>query len=118
MPDRITDIGMMARRKHGTPHDGTRGTSDMVRWVSIGSEKPFENPFDYLPDERREEFRLAKLNAFLNYVRNHSPFYRDRIPAKDLTSLEELDTLPILTPEELKANLPPKGSGILTAPLK
>ena len=116
--DRITDIGMMARRKHGTPHDGTRGTSDMVRWVSIGSEKPFENPFDYLPDERREEFRLAKLNAFLNYVRNHSPFYRDRIPAKDLTSLEELDTLPILTPEELKANLPPKGSGILTAPLK
>ena len=112
--DRITDIGMMARRKHGTPHDGTRGTSDMVRWVSIGSDKPFENPFDYLPDEKREDFRLAKLNAFLNYVRNHSDFYRERIPEGDLKSLKDISKLPVLTPEELKANLPPKGTGILT----
>ncbi|MGN1212304.1 MAG: acyl-CoA reductase, partial [Candidatus Cryptobacteroides sp.] len=115
--DRITDIGMMARRKHGTPHDGTRGTGDMVRWVSIGSDKPFENPFDFLPDNRREAFRLAKLNAFLNYVRNHSPFYRNRIPAGDLESLKDLSKFPVLTPEELKANIPPKGTGILTSSL-
>ena len=115
--DRITEMGMMARRKHGTPHDGTRGTSDMVRWVSIGSEKPFENPFDYLPDDRREEFRLAKLNAFLSYVRHHSPFYRDRLPEGDLHSLKELSKLPVLTPSQLKENLPPKGRGILTEPL-
>ena len=115
--DRITNLGMMARRKHGTPHDGTRGTSDMVRWVSIGSEKPFENPFDYLSDARREEFRLAKLNAFLSYVRHHSPFYRDRLPEGDLHSLNELSKLPVLTPSQLKENLPPKGRGILTEPL-
>lgn len=115
--DRITEIGMMARRKHGTPHDGTRGTSELVRWVSIGSDKPFENPFDYLDDAKREEFMLLKLNAFLNYVRNYSPFYKERIPEKPLSSLSELATLPVLTPDELKSNLPPKGSGILTAPL-
>lgn len=115
--DRITDIGMMARRKHGTPHDGTRGTSDMVRWVSMGCDRPFENPFDYLPDNQREEINLLRLNAFLNYVRQHSPFYKDRIPDGDLSSLEELRTLPILSPQELKDNLPPKGNGILTVPL-
>lgn len=115
--DRITEIGWMARRKHGTPHDGTRGTGEMLRWVSIGSDKPFENPFDYMDDESRERDILLKLNAFLNYVRQHSPFYAERLPHKDLTSLKELSELPVLSPDELKGNLPPKGSGILTAPL-
>lgn len=115
--DRITDIGQMTRRKHGTPHDGTRGTADMVRWVSIGSDKPFENPFDYWPDARRETYRLAHLNAFLRYARKHSPFYATRLPDRDLRSLAELSELPILTPDELKSNLPPKGKGLLTAAL-
>lgn len=115
--DRITDIGWMARRKHGTPHDGTRGTSELVRWVSIGSDRPFENPFDYLPDDERNRLTLLRLNAFLHYVRSHSPFYADRLPQRDLQRLEELATLPILSPDELKANLPPKGNGLLTAPI-
>ncbi len=115
--DRITEIGMMARRKHGTPHDGTRGTSELVRWVSVGSDKPFENYFDYLDDDIRDRNVLMRLNSFLNYVRQHSPFYADRIPATDLKSLKDLSTLPVLTPDELKSNLPPKGKGILTEPL-
>lgn len=115
--DRITEIGAMARRKHGTPHDGTRGTSEMVRWVSVGSDKRFENPFDYLPDTERNRNVLLRLNAFLSYVRRHSPFYANRLPERDLKSLDELATLPILSPDELKANLPPKGNGLLTAPL-
>lgn len=115
--DRITDIGWMARRKHGTPHDGTRGTSELVRWVSIGSDRPFETPFDYLPDDERERITLLRLNAFLHYVREHSPFYTARLPQRDLNSLDELATLPILSPDELKANLPPKGNGLLTAPI-
>ncbi len=115
--DRVTEIGMMARRKHGTPHDGTRGTSELVRWVSIGSDKPFENPFDYQPDEQRDAITLDRLNAFLSYVRQKSPFYHDKLPEGDLKSLKELSKLPVLTPEELKKNLPPKGQGILTAPL-
>lgn len=115
--DRITEIGWMARRKHGTPHDGTRGTGEMLRWVSIGSDKPFENQFDYMDDDSRERNILMRLNAFLSYARRHSPFYAARLPEKDLESLEELSTLPILSPDELKSNIPPGGSGILTAPL-
>ena len=112
--DRITEIGMMTRRKHGTPHDGTRGTSELLRWVSIGSNKPFENPFDYLDDNKREEIILYKLNAFLRYVRENSDFYHDRLPGNDLKSLKEISKLPVLSPDELKENLPPKGNGILT----
>lgn len=115
--DRITDIGWMARRKHGTPHDGTRGTGEMLRWVSIGSDKPFVNAFDYMDDESRERNTLMRLNAFLNYVRQHSPFYASRLPERDLSSIKELSELPVLSPAELKENIPPKGSGILTAPL-
>lgn len=115
--DRITEIGMMAKRKHGTPHDGTRGTSEMLRWVSIGSDKPFENRFDYLSDQERDRNILMRLNAFLSYVRQHSSYYKNTLPNKDLESLSELSTLPVLSPMELKTNLPPKGQGILTESL-
>lgn len=115
--DRVTDIGMMARRKHGTPHDGTRGTSEMLRWVSIGSDKPFENPFDYWDDEKREKYRLAKLNAFLHFVREHSPFYHDRIPDITLTSLSQLSNLPVLTPDELKSHNTLTDYSLLALPL-
>lgn len=115
--DRVTEIGWMTRRKHGTPHDGTRGTSELVRWVSVGSDAPFENPFDYKGDAERDQNVLLRLNAFLSYVRQHSPFYSNRIPATDLKSIKEISNLPVLTPEELKNNLPPKGNGLLTEPL-
>ncbi|MEG1562709.1 MAG: aldehyde dehydrogenase family protein, partial [Bacteroides sp.] len=115
--DRMTEIGGMTRRKHGTPHDGTRGANELVRWVSVGTDAPFENPFDYKEDTERDQNVLLRLNAFLSFVRRHSPFYRNRIPAADLKSLKEISQLPVLTPDELKSNLPPKGSGILTEPL-
>lgn len=115
--DRITGIGWMARRKHGTPHDGTRGTSELLRWVSTGEDKPFENAFDYLPDEQRERNVLLRLNAFLRYCRKHSEYYSEVLPDKDLKSLAELSELPVLVPDVLKSKIPPKGEGILTAPL-
>lgn len=115
--DRIVEIGMMARRKHGTPHDGTRGTSEMLRWVSMGSDAPFENPFDYLPDEERDKITLMRLNAFLNYIRQTSPYYNEILPNKDLATLSELATLPVLSPQILRSKLPPRGEGILTEPL-
>ena len=33
--DRFVEIGQMAVRKHGTPHDGTRGLAELVRWTSL-----------------------------------------------------------------------------------
>ncbi|MDX9791505.1 MAG: acyl-CoA reductase, partial [Candidatus Kapabacteria bacterium] len=115
--DRITEAGMMSARKHGTPHDGTRGTLELVRWVSLGKEKEFTDHFDYLPDERRDKITLSKLNNFLRYVRNNCEYYKDIIPEQELKSLAEISRLPVLDQKTLRANLPPDAYGLLSREL-
>ena len=127
--DRVVEAGNMARRRHGTPHDGTRGTDEMVRWVSLSASTPFCLPgkvdatpftdaFSYQPKELRDRTTLARLNALLDVCREKSPFYRERLPAKPLRSLEELQQIPILSQAEFREHLPPDGSGLLTGPLE
>lgn len=115
--DRITEPGNMSRRKNGTPHDGTRGTAEFVRWVSIGRISPFDDEFDYIDPARRDAVTLERLNYLLSYCRERSPFYRDRLPAGPLSSLKELARIPVLSQKEFRDHLPPSGTGILTAPL-
>jgi phenylacetate-coenzyme A ligase PaaK-like adenylate-forming protein len=112
--DRITDLGDMTRRKHGTPHDGTKGLAEFVRWTSIGCGQKFDDHFDFLPDAERDRVTLARLNALLSRCREGSSFYRDRIPDRPLKSLEELALIPAVDPHEYREHLPPDGSGILT----
>jgi phenylacetate-coenzyme A ligase PaaK-like adenylate-forming protein len=116
--DRFTEPGHMSRRKHGTPHDGTRGTGELVRWASWGRDEPFLEEFDYLPRHRRDRITLARLNRLIAFCRRHSPFYRERLPRERLESLEQLAELPLLSPEDLRSHLPPEGEGLLTAPLE
>ena len=112
--DRITALGDMTRRKHGTPHDGTKGLAEFVRWTSIGGGRKFDDHFDFLPDAERDRVTLARLNALLARCREGSSFYRDRIPAKPLRSLEELAQIPVVSAHEYREHLPPDGTGILT----
>ncbi len=116
--DRFTEPGRMSRRKHGTPHDGGKGTAELVRWASWGRSRPYEDQFDYLDEQQRDRVTLARLNRLIAFCRSRSPFYRERLPAGRLQSLAELAELPLLSQEELKAHLPPGGEGILTAPLE
>ena len=115
--DRVTEIGAMSRRKHGTPHDGTRGIAEYVKWVSIGHPLDFIDPLEYKTDNERDEVALARLNHLLDYAREKSPFYRETLPKENLRSLAELSKIPILKQEVFRAKLPPYGEGILTAPL-
>ena len=115
--DRITALGDMTRRKHGTPHDGTMGLAEFVRWTSIGNTKKFEDHFDYLPDHERDRVTLSRLNAVLNRCRDFSPFYRERIPDRPLRSLEELALIAPVSPHDYREHLPPDGTGILTGPI-
>lgn len=112
--DRITDLGGMTRRKHGTPHDGTKGLAEFVRWTSVGAGQKFDDHFDYLPDAERDRVTLARLNALLSRCRDGSSFYASRIPSRPLRSLEELALIPVVEAAEYREHLPPDGSGILT----
>lgn len=115
--DRITEIGWMHRRKHGTPHDGTRGLAELVRWVSIGHQRKFHDPLDFAADAKRDVVTLARLNQVLQVARQNSPFYRERLPQQPLRDLSELSSLPILEPGDFRSHLPPYGDGLLTGPL-
>lgn len=68
--------------------------------------------------EKTEPATLAKLNTLFAYCRERSAFYRERLPANPLHSLAELTQTPVLTPDELRQRLPPKGAGGLTGPLE
>ncbi|MDT3740261.1 MAG: aldehyde dehydrogenase family protein [Candidatus Kapabacteria bacterium] len=115
--DRITEAGMMSARKHGTPHDGGRGTLELVRWVSLGKEKQFINSFDYLKDEKRDKITLAKLNYFLRFAKNNCSYYSDKIPSEPLKNLSEISQIPVLDQKTFRNNLPPDGYGLLSRPL-
>jgi phenylacetate-CoA ligase len=115
--DRITEIGWMHKRKHGTPHDGTRGLSELVRWVSIGHDRKFHDPLDFAADATRDAMTLARLNRVLYAARMNSPFYRERLPQQPLSDMSELSAIEILEPGDFRSHLPPYGEGLLTGPL-
>ncbi len=115
--DRVVEIGNMARRKHGSPHDGTRALHELVRWVSIGKPSRFKDPFDYLPQDQRDERTLLRLNDLLHTARTKAPFRQDLLPEKPLTSLADIRQIPELKPQDLQHHLYPHGQGALTAPL-
>lgn len=133
--DRIVAPGRMARRQHGTPHDGTRGLAELVRWSSIGQMSaegtagraafgnngavwtpydPQRDAFDYLPDAERDAAVLSEMRKLIADIRPRSPFYAERLKGFEPNSLDDLARLPVLTSDELKAHLPPGGHGLIT----
>uniref|UniRef100_Q07JQ3 long-chain-fatty-acyl-CoA reductase n=1 Tax=Rhodopseudomonas palustris (strain BisA53) TaxID=316055 RepID=Q07JQ3_RHOP5 len=131
--DRIVAPGRMARRQHGTPHDGTRGLAMLVRWSSIGQMEedagkaafgrngaswtpydPAADAFDYLPDVERDAAVLAQVRSLITDIRPRSPFYAQRLAGFELKSLADLARLPVLTGDELKSHMPPAGHGFVT----
>jgi phenylacetate-coenzyme A ligase PaaK-like adenylate-forming protein/acyl-CoA reductase-like NAD-dependent aldehyde dehydrogenase len=144
--DRFVEIGQMAVRKHGTPHDGTRGLAELVRWTSLamvpenvprtngsaasapalvrGVESqplwlpydPDADAFDFLPDAERDAVSLARLQAIVGYAAAHSPYYAERCAGLRIDTLADLQRLAILTGDELKKHVPPLGRGLLTDP--
>lgn len=50
-----------------------------------------------------QAIQLQKLQALFRHAREHSPFYRDRLPER-MESLEALRNIPILTKDEVRRN--------------
>jgi phenylacetate-coenzyme A ligase PaaK-like adenylate-forming protein len=101
----------------------------MVRWVSLAAKTPFSLPgkvdatrftdaFSHAPASLRDQTTLSRLNALLDICREKSPFYRARLPARPLASLDELRSIPVLSQTEFREHLPPDGQGLLTGPLE
>ena len=131
--DRFVDAGKMAVRKHGTPHDGTKGLSELIKWVSLAREK-FESDwdvfipshtyieeddyFDYLSQEKRDKLTFKRVKNIVEYARKHSPLLRERYNGIEIKSFEDFYKLPLMTGSDYKKYLPPNGEGLLTSGVK
>ncbi len=128
--DRFVEPGGMTSRKHGTPHDGTKGLSELVRWTSLSRERleadwevghlwkrydPDEDHFDFLGDEERDELTLRRIKNLLSYVKKHSSLLRERYEGIEVESFEDFKKLPLMTGEDYKKYVPPYGEGLLTS---
>ncbi len=131
--DRFVEIGRMAVRKHGTPHDGSKGIAELVRWVSLGRnnletdwqiEALWErydtdrDGFDFLPDDERDKQTLARLKRIVGIVREKSPLLSERYKGITFDSFESFRKLPLLKGEDYKKYLPPTGDGLLCGEIK
>ncbi len=131
--DRFVEIGRMAVRKHGTPHDGSKGIAELVRWVSLGRNSLETNwqtealwekydvghdAFDFLPDEERDRQTLARLIRITDIVRKKSPLLSQRYKGITFDSFSSFRKIPLLQGEDYKKYLPPIGEGLLTGEIK
>lgn len=127
--DRMVEIGRMAVRKHGTPHDGTRGLATLVRWTSLARNRleqgadaapwrrldPSGDSFDFLPDAERDAQTEARVLQVIDDCRQASPLLSARYAGIALTSLADVRRLPLMSGDDYKTHLPPRGTGLLTA---
>ncbi|WP_022671050.1 acyl-CoA reductase [Hippea alviniae] len=128
--DRFTEAGRMSARKHGTPHDGTKGLSELVKWISLARNDvesewdivvpnhkydPESDYFDFLDQEERDKLTLERLKKIVKYAKEHSPLFAERYKDIDeINSFDDFRKLPLLTGSDYKKYLPPAGDGLLT----
>ena len=99
--NRFTTLGTMLAGVTGAPHDGRFGLQDLVRWVD----------YERCPDASPEE----RLGALLSYVRERSPFFKERLASLDLELGKDLMKIPFSRSEDMVPNVPPRGEDFLTA---
>ncbi|MFP4486182.1 MAG: aldehyde dehydrogenase family protein [Campylobacterales bacterium] len=127
--DRFVEIGRMSSRKHGTPHDGTRGLSELIRWVSLSRNdieidwqvgalwsryNKHDDGFDYLPNSARDSLTLNRIKRVVDIAKQKSPILSKRYDGVEFNSFEGFRKIPFMNGDDYKKHLPPSGDGILT----
>ncbi|BDD88093.1 acyl-CoA reductase [Desulfofustis limnaeus] len=129
--DRFVEPGRMAVRKHGTPHDGTRGLAELVRWVSLARDqyelpvhdcrwRPYsaeEDRFDFIEPSQRQAMVLSRLTTLVEQCRRQSPLLTERYGSLSLASFDDFLRFPLMTGSDYRDHLPPYGDGLLTGPV-
>lgn len=65
-----------------------------------------------------EQAILYRLNELFSHCRSNSSYYSGRLPEQPLQSLDDLYQVPVTSPNEFRAHLPPEGTGGLAGPLE
>jgi len=99
---RVTRLGDMLEAPAGSPHDGMFPLSRLVNIIGIEG-RPSQSD---------------KLSEIVEFARNKSPFYKKHYRgAKQVYSIEDFRTLPLLDKNHILANTPPESYEMFTGPL-
>lgn len=112
---RVVPLGQAQDGEPGEPHDGGYGLVQMIRWVSTALPTG-SGPAVAAPSEATA-LLLPRLQDLVQIAREGSPFYRDRLatPGEPFPrTLGDWALIPPLCREDVSANTPPEGQGLLT----
>ncbi|OGQ94970.1 MAG: hypothetical protein A2284_03710, partial [Deltaproteobacteria bacterium RIFOXYA12_FULL_61_11] len=111
---RITSLEGMSGGVPGEPHDGVHALRRLVRWVSteVGSDEAYYSPLETLSLPRLERLVLGRLRARVARAREGSDYYRERLDGIELRSLDDLASIPLLSPRDLPDLVPPRSRAL------
>jgi len=112
---RIVDLGSMSGGEIDDPHDGAYDLPQLVNVVvkRAAADQDDYDPVDFLLPEDRLDLindRLLRLGE----IARRSAFYGKRLEGVSFKNVDDLKKFPILTRDEMDANILPKGTGLST----
>jgi phenylacetate-CoA ligase len=114
---RIVEPGQMSEGEIDDPHDGAYDLPLFVNIVfarSTGIDDGYE-PVDFMAPELRSEIINERLRRLIDRARL-SGFYGSRLKGITIESTADLSKIPLLTRDDMEANMPPQGTGLCTGP--
>ncbi|MBI5242471.1 MAG: hypothetical protein HY922_02155 [Elusimicrobia bacterium] len=112
---RILEIGSMASGEIDDPHDGAY---DLPQFMSLVVSRLPEScaeihPLDAMPEGERAALIDSRLRRLIDRAKR-SKLYGARLQGAEIRGTDDLESLPILTREDMEANMPPAGDGLAT----
>jgi phenylacetate-CoA ligase len=114
---RIVEPGQMSEGEIDDPHDGAYDLplfATIVFTRGANADGGYE-PVDFMSPEDRHEVIDERLRRLVDRARR-SPFYGRRLEGITIDSTSDLAKIPLLTRDEMEANMPPQGTGLCTGP--
>lgn len=112
---RVLELGQMSGGEIDDPHDGSYDLSLFGNYVyaRLPSPSPAHHPMDCIAKEDRLEIINERLRELVGVAR-HSLFYGKRFQGKQVETVADLVTLPVLTREEMESNMLPRSQALST----
>ena len=112
---RLVDVGRAGVGEIDDPHDGSY---DLPQWMHLVLSRASGlrgdvHPVDALRPAERRRLIGERLRALVRTARR-SDFYGERLKGIEVDDAQDLEKVPVLTREEMEANMPPRGAGLST----
>ncbi len=113
---RVVELGRMGEGEIDDPHDGRYDLPQYHHLALTRGAFPDDwEPASRLSAGERRRLIDSRLRRLIARARK-APFYAERLKGLEIDTIEDLPRIPMLTREQMDANMPPKGAGLQTGP--